>query len=297
MGLKLGRGGRVAAATVLAILLLSVALAGALKLAPQARPAHAPCSRSCAACASASPGTTPKTVSVERLNGSERGSAVRKALSLEEFRKVASVLGRLGYRPAPEKALAVKFEREVKGRLTLFLLVAVPFDGDPGKPTGALVALEPLEGAAAFQLDGKAGILKLVAEEPKGLLAHLAPRADPAVQPNAPQQATPGAQPAVASCPSPKPQCPTCYFAYCQCTDWDYACLLRCCFETCLEMCGGEPECLAVCMGTGMCFMLNPSCYIECCNAAQWECISCGGCGSLACIEFQDCWDCPDCSC
>jgi hypothetical protein len=54
------------------------------------------------------------------------------------------------------------------------------------------VALEPLEGAAAFQLGRKSGILKLVAEEPKGFLAHLALRANPS------------AQPAETGCSSPK---------------------------------------------------------------------------------------------
>ena len=179
--MKLNRGGRVAAATVFATLLLSVTLASAFKLGSHAQPAYAPCS--CAACASASPGAAPKTVSVEWLDGSEEASAVEKALSLEEFGKVARAPGRLGYRPAPERALAVRFEREVKGGLAKHLLVAVPFEGDSEKPAGVLVALEPLEGAAAFQLDGKAGILKLVAEDPKGLLAHLAPRANPDAQP------------------------------------------------------------------------------------------------------------------
>jgi hypothetical protein len=181
MGLKLNRAGRVAAATVFATLLLSVALAGALKLAPRAQPAYAPCS--CAACASASPGTASRAASVEWLSGSEGASAVERALSLEEFGRVASALEKLGYKPAPEKALAVRFEREVKGGLAKHLLVAVPFEGDSEKPAGVLVALEPLEGAAAFQLGRKSGILKLVAEEPKGFLAHLALRANPSAQP------------------------------------------------------------------------------------------------------------------
>jgi hypothetical protein len=85
MELKIGRGGRVAAATVLATLLLSLAFVSAFKLAPQAQPAYAPCSRSCAACASASPGAASGAASVEWLNGSEKASAVEKALSLEEF--------------------------------------------------------------------------------------------------------------------------------------------------------------------------------------------------------------------
>jgi len=83
MGLKIGRGGRVAAATVFATLLLSVALASAFKLAPRAQPAYAPCS--CAARASASPGAASGAASVEWLNGSGKASAVEKALSLEEF--------------------------------------------------------------------------------------------------------------------------------------------------------------------------------------------------------------------
>jgi hypothetical protein len=235
------------------------------------------------------------------LNGSERASAVEKALSLEEFGKVASALEKLGYKPAPEKALAVRFEREVKGRLAKHLLVAVPFEGDPGKPTGVLAVLEPLEGAAAFQLDGKTGILKLVAEEPKGFLAHLAPRANPDAQPSALQPAAPGVQPAaVASCPSPKPQCPTCYFAYCQCIQWNSLCLGACCWLTCWPICKYSPDpstCMGICQYTGMCFILNPLCYMLCCVAAQWECISCGGCGSPACYDFQDCWDCPACNC
>jgi hypothetical protein len=296
--LELSRGGRVAAATALATLPLSVALAGALKLGSRAQPAYAPCSR--AACASASPGTASGAASVEWLNGSERVSAVERALSLEEFGRVASALERLGYRPAPERALAVRFEREVRGRLVLLLLVAVPFEGDPGKPAGALVALEPLEGAAAFQLDGKAGILKLVAEEPKGLLAHLALRANPDAQPRIPQPAAPGVQPDLASCPSPKPQCPTCYFAYCQCTQWNSFCLGACCWLTCWPICKNSPDpstCMGICQYTGMCFIFNPLCYMLCCTAAQWECISCGGCGFPACYDFQDCWDCPACNC
>jgi hypothetical protein len=66
MGLKIGRGGRVAAATVFAILLLSLAFVSAFKLAPQAQPTHSPCSRSCAACASASPGSALRAVNVAR---------------------------------------------------------------------------------------------------------------------------------------------------------------------------------------------------------------------------------------
>jgi len=295
MGLKLNRAGRVAAATVFAILLLSLAFAGALKLGSvRTQSTHPPCS--CAACATASPDTTPKTVNVEWLNGSERASAVERALSVGEFKKVAGALGKLGYRPAPEKALAVKFEREVKGRLTLFLLVAVPFEGDSEKPVGVLVALEPLEGAAAFQLDRKSEVLKLVVEEPKDFLAHLMLRANPDVQPNAPQQATPGVQPAVASCPSPKPQCPTCYFPYCQCTDWHSDCIDVCCLPTCWAICGGNPICMVICRYS-TCFIFNPLCYTLCCIAAQWECIWCGGCGSPACYDFQECWDCPDCNC
>jgi len=284
-------------ATVFAILLLSLAFVSAFKLAPQAQPTHSPCSRSCAACASASPGSALRAVNVEWLNDSEKASAVEKALSLKEFGRAASVLEKLGYKPSPEKALAVKFEREVNCGLVLFLLVAVPFEGDPEKPAGVLVAFEPLEGAAAFQLDRKAGILKLVAEEPKGFLAHLTLRAKPDAQPRTPQPTAPGVQPAVASCPSPKPQCPTCYLAYCQCTQWNSICLGTCCWLTCSALCGSNPTCMGICQHTGMCFIFNPNCYILCCTAAQWECISCGGCGSPACIEFQDCWDCPACNC
>jgi hypothetical protein len=281
MGLKIGRGGRVAAATVLATLLLSLAFASAFKLGSRAQPARAPCS--CAACASASPGGAPKAVNVEWLNGSERASAVERALSLEEFGKVARALEKLGYKPAPEKALAVRFEREVKGGLAKHLLVAVPFEGDSEKPAGVLVALEPLEGAAAFQLDRKSGILKLVAEEPKGFLAHLMLRADPS------------AQPAETGCSSPKPQCPTCYFASCQCVNFDYACAVECCAGICGTICGPPTNwgCWLICMS--FCFMINTYCYARCCKAFEWQCISCGGCGSPACYDYQDCWDCPDC--
>jgi hypothetical protein len=60
--------------------------------------------------------------------------------------------------------------------------------------------------------------------------------------------------------------------------------------------CGPDSACWFVCI-TVLCMPNYSFCQAICCVAAQWECISCGGCGSPACYDFQDCWDCPACNC
>jgi hypothetical protein len=296
MGLKISRGGRVAVATVFAILLLSLAFVSAFKLAPQAQPTHSPCSRSCAACASASPGSALRAVNVEWLNGSERASAVEKALSLEEFRKVASVLEKLGYKPAPEKALAVRFEREVKGRLAKHLLVAVPFEGGEGEKFAFVIALlEPSAEALAFKIDLKARVMKLVARAPVNRPSLILPQAKGTAQ----LQAAVGVE--SSGCTSPQPDCGSCGVAFCVCDQWDLTCLfqaLKDCSLDCLAICEIDPTGIA-CI---LCITLYcPWIIGQCCLHSSWYCYDCYPyhCHEWVecCDRCQPCWNDPECPC
>jgi len=157
------------------------------------------------------------------LNGGERASAVGRALSLEEFRKVARALEELGYKPAPEKALAVRFEREVKGGLAKHLLVAVPFEGGGREKFAFVIALlEPSTEALAFEVDLKARVMKLVARDPASRPSLILPQAKGAAQ----RQAALGVNDP--GCTSPRPDCGYCRIALCVCTEWNIDCLLRC---------------------------------------------------------------------
>jgi hypothetical protein len=302
MGLKIGRGGRVAVATLLATLLLSLAFISAFKLGSQAQPTYSPCS--CAACASASPGAASKTADVEWLNGSERASAVEKALSLEEFRKVASALEKLGYKPSPEKALAVRFEREVvkrcakcsevKVELVKHLAVAVPFEGGGREKFAFVIALlEPSAEALAFELDLRERAMKLVAREPANWPSLILPRAERTAQ----RQATIGIE--SSGCTSPQPNCGYCRIAICECQNWNYYCLIYAGIWVCGTICGSlcweaynEPtwENIAKCIG---CVFLACLYSIStCCNYWGWGCYDCKR--GAQCYE-ECCYTCDEC--
>jgi hypothetical protein len=237
------------------------------------------------------------------LNGSERASAVEKALSLEEFGRVASALEKLGYRPAPEKALAVRFEREVKGRLAKHLLVAVPFEGGGGERYAfALALLEPSAEALAFEIDLKARVMRLVAREPASRPSLILPQAKGAAQ----RQAALGVEAAAVSasgaeCSGPAPDCGSCGVAFCVCDQWDLNCLLDrvwTCAERCGVICKIDPTVI-------ICFycitVYCPWIIWQCCLHSSWYCYDCYPyhCHEWAecCDKCQPCWSDPQCPC
>jgi hypothetical protein len=230
------------------------------------------------------------------LNGSERASAVGRALSLEEFRKVASALEKLGYKPAPEKALAVRFEREVKGGLAKHLLVAVPFEGGRREKFAFVIALlEPSTEALAFEIDLRARVMKLVARDPANQPSLILPQAKGAAW----RQAALGVN--NPGCTSPRPDCGYCRIALCVCTEWNIDCLLRCASYICGFACivhylaGGLGALLA-------CLLVEcPYCLIQCCISEGWVCYDCYPyhCHEWAecCDRCQPCWSDPLCPC
>jgi hypothetical protein len=240
------------------------------------------------------------------LNGSERASAVGRALSLEEFRKVASALEKLGYKPAPEKALAVRFEREVKGGLAKHLLVAVPFEGGGRERYAfALALLEPSAEALAFEIDLKARVMKLVARAPANRPSLILPQAKGAAQLQVQRQAALGVEATATSassaeCSGPAPDCGSCGVAFCVCDQWDLVCLLealRDCLD-CLDICEIDPTGIA-CI---LCITLYcPWIMGQCCLHSSWYCYDCYPyhCHEWAecCDRCQPCWSDPLCPC
>jgi hypothetical protein len=237
------------------------------------------------------------------LNGSERASAVEKALSLEEFRKVARALEKLGYKPAPEKALAVRFEREVKGGLAKHLLVAVPFDGGGREKFAFVIALlEPSAEALAFEIDLKARVMKLVARDPANRPSLILPQAKGTAQ----LQAALGVEAAAVSasgaeCSSPAPDCGSCGVAFCVCDQWDLICLfqaLEICDYVCTKICKIDPTAAAC----SLCIIVFcPWIMWQCCLHSSWYCYDCYPyhCHERTecCDKCQPCWSDPQCPC
>jgi hypothetical protein len=206
------------------------------------------------------------------LNGSERDSAVREALLLEEFRKVASVLVKLGYKPVPDKAVAARFVRDINGRHVEYLLVGISFEGDPKKPIVALVAHKPIRGAAAFQIDTKSKWIKLIAREPSNIMGVFLSYTGKTQTPTASSR-------------------PSCYYTYTECTQWDYACITACCIG-CVSSCLGGWESCLVCV-----FAECPTCaLLLCCKQTSTTCIYCDPPYGYPCSMYEECMEnCPAC--
>jgi hypothetical protein len=196
---------------------------------------------------------------------------VERALSLEEFGKVASALERLGYKLVSDKAVAARFVRDVNGRLIEYLLVGIPFEGDPEKPIVTLVTLKPIRGAVALQIDTKSNMVKLIAREPSNIMGVLL-------------SYTGKTQTLTAS------SCPSCYYTYTECTQWDYACITACCIG-CVSSClGGWASCL-VCV-----FAVCPTCALLCCTQTRTTCIYCDPPYGYPCSMYEECMEnCPEC--
>lgn len=121
--------------------------------------------------------TDHKPVKVEWLEGAEKERAIHETLEMREYKRVAEKLGKMGYRPVPEDAVAVRFVKETDGELAELFAVGVPFSGDPKKPAFIVALLKPVREALAFQLGAKSEILKPVAKEPAGRASLLLPTA------------------------------------------------------------------------------------------------------------------------
>lgn len=207
---------------------------------------------------------------VTRLSGSEESLAVSRALSTDEYARVAEALRKLGYRPARERALAVRFTRSLDSESAEFTLVAIPFEGGQGSAF-ALVLVKPTTEALAFEVSSDGRKLRLVAREP-------------ADQPSAILPESRVAALSESRCNNPQPSCEYCKVARCVCREWDVQCLIECCSGCavpcfyCAASCakGDLLGCAVNCALCAICIVKYCiPCTPTCCTSYDWSCYRC----------------------
>lgn len=189
---------------------------------------------------------------------------------MEEYRRLEAVLRRMGYKPAPEEAVAVRFVRESGNERNEHIIVVIPFTGELGKSAFVVIALKPFIEGLSFQLE-EAGILRLVAKVPEGRPSKLLPTR------------------AFTSSSS----CPPCTYLDYQCVELDIGILLVCCgfcIGVCHGVCPGNPTCFIACLIV-CAIVWCPNCYVLACRRWVETCVDC----LPSCIHADCCYNCPPC--
>lgn len=181
----------------------------------------------------------------------------------------------MGYKPAPENAIALRFVRKTRGERIEHIIAVIPFKGELGKLTLVVIAMKPLLEGIAFQLDKEAGILRVIAKVPEGKPSQLLPT---------------GAQTATSITSSST--CPPCTYPAYQCVEWDIQTLIECgtCVNFRLGVCPANPACFVGCL-IACAAIWCPICYVLACK--QWA-VSCADC-LPACTYIDCCYNCPPC--